>query len=110
MAKLIFKAPYYKPGHKTDTGQSRGGYAKYIGTREGVEILRSGMAEYIGERHGSHGLFSDEGVDVSLSKVASEIDHHTPQHSAFSSRARASVLPCAPLRSTCWTVRSPTRT
>ena len=77
MAKLIFKAPYYKPGHKTDTGQSRGGYAKYIGTREGVEILRSGMAEYIGERHGSHGLFSDEGVDVSLSKVASEIDNHT---------------------------------
>ena len=77
MAKLIFKAPYYKPGHKTDTGQSRGGYAKYIGTREGVEILRSGMAEYIGERHGSHGLFSDEGVDVSLSKVASDIDHHT---------------------------------
>ena len=77
MAKLIFKAPYYKPGHKTDTGQSRGGYAKYIGTREGVEILRSGMAEYIGERRGSHGLFSDEGVDVSLSKVASDIDHHT---------------------------------
>ena len=77
MAKLIFKAPYYKPKHKTDTGQSRGGYAKYIGTREGVEILRSGMAEYIGERHGSHGLFSDEGVDVSLSKVASDIDHHT---------------------------------
>ena len=54
MAKLILKAPYYKPGHKTDTGQSRGGYAKYIGTREGVEILRSGMAEYIGERRGSH--------------------------------------------------------
>ena len=77
MAKLIFKAPYYKPGHKTNTGQSRGGYAKYIGTREGVEILRSGMAEYIGERHGSHGLFSDEGVDVSLSKAASDIDHHT---------------------------------
>ena len=77
MAKLIFKAPYYKPKHKTDTGQSRGGYAKYIGTREGVEILRSGMAEYIGECHGSHGLFSDEGVDVSLSKVASEIDNHT---------------------------------
>ena len=77
MAKLIFKAPYYKPKHKTDTGQSRGGYAKYIGTREGVEILRSGMTEYIGERHGSHGLFSDECVDVSLSKVASEIDNHT---------------------------------
>ena len=66
MAKIIVKAPFYKPGHKTESGQSRGGYAHYIGTREGVEILRSGMAGYIGERHGSHGLFSDEGVDVSL--------------------------------------------
>ena len=47
MAKLIFKAPYYKPGHKTDTGQSRGGYAKYIGTREGVEILRSGIDSFL---------------------------------------------------------------
>ena len=46
MAKIIVKAPFYKPGHKTEKGQSRGGYAKYIGTREGVEILRSGMAGY----------------------------------------------------------------
>ena len=76
MAKIIVKAPFYKPGHKTEKGQSRGGYAQYIGTREGVEILRSGMAGYIGERHGSHGLFSDEGVDVSLSKISEEIDNH----------------------------------
>lgn len=76
MAKIIVKAPFYKPGHKTDKGQSRGGYAQYIGTREGVEILRSGMAGYIGERRGSHGLFSDEGVDVSLSKISEEIDNH----------------------------------
>ena len=76
MAKIIVKAPFYKPGHKTETGQSRGGYARYIGTREGVEILRSGMAGYIGERRGSHGLFSDEGVDVSLSKISEEIDNH----------------------------------
>ena len=75
MAKIIVKAPFYKPGHKTEKGQSRGGYAQYIGTREGVEILRSGMAGYIGERHGSHGLFSDEGVDVSLSKISEEIDN-----------------------------------
>lgn len=34
------------------------------------------MAGYIGERHGSHGLFSDEGVDVSLSKISEEIDNH----------------------------------
>ena len=76
MAKIIVKAPFYKPGHTTESGQSRGGYAHYIGTREGVEILRSGMAGYIGERHGSHGLFSDEGVDVSLSKISEEIDNH----------------------------------
>ena len=76
MAKIIVKAPFYKPGHKAEEGQSRGGYAQYIGPREGVEILRSGMAGYIGERHGSHGLFSDEGVDVSLSKISEEIDNH----------------------------------
>ena len=76
MAKIIVKAPFYKPGHKTESGQSRGGYAHYIGTREGVEILRSGMAGYIGERHGSHGLFSDEGVDVSITKISEEIDNH----------------------------------
>ncbi len=73
MARLIFKAPYYKPNERT----SRGGMAKYIATREGVEILRSGMAEYIGARHGSHGLFSDEGEEIHLSRVAEEIDHHT---------------------------------
>ena len=76
MAKIIVKAPFYKPGHTTESGQSRGCYAHYIGTREGVEILRSGMAGYIGERRGSHGLFSDEGVDVSLSKISEEIDNH----------------------------------
>lgn len=76
MAKIIVKAPFYKPGHRTESGQSRGGYAQYIGTREGVEILRSGMAGYIGERRGSHGLFSDAGVDVSLSKISEEIDNH----------------------------------
>ena len=76
MAKIIVKAPFDKPGHKTEKGQSRGGYAQYIGTREGVEILRSGMAGYIGERRGSHGLFSDEGVDVSLTKISEEIDNH----------------------------------
>ena len=76
MAKIIVKAPFYKPGHTTESGQSRGGYAQYIGTREGVEILRSGMAGYIGERRGSHGLFSDEGLDVTLSKISEEIDNH----------------------------------
>ena len=76
IAGLIFKAPYYKFGHKDKSGQSRGGYLKYIATRDGVQLLRSGMVDYIGERKGSNGLFSDEGVSIDLSKLKSEIDHH----------------------------------
>ena len=76
MAKLILKAPYYKPGHRTESGKSRGGYAEYIATREGVEILRGGMLGYIGERQGSNGLFSDEGEKINLSAVSREIDEH----------------------------------
>ena len=76
MARLILKAPYYKPGHKTESGRSRGGYAEYIATREGVEILRGGMLGYIGERHGSNGLFSDEGEKINLSAISREIDEH----------------------------------
>ena len=64
MARLIVKAPYYKPKHKTAQGQSRGGYVEYVATREGVEVLRSGMVGYVGERRGSHGLFSDEDVQA----------------------------------------------
>ena len=66
IAKLILKAPYYKRGHKTEDGRGRGGYAEYIATREGVELLRGGMVNYIGQRKGSCGLFSDEGVSVDL--------------------------------------------
>ena len=76
MARLILKAPYYKPGHKTESGKSRGGYAEYIATREGVEILRGGMLGYIGERQGSNGLFSDEGEKINLSAIRHEIDEH----------------------------------
>ena len=76
MARVIFKAPYYKPGHTTRKGQSRGGYAEYIAKREGVEILRSGMADYIGNRRGSNGLFSDEDAPINLSKIHEEIDNH----------------------------------
>ena len=35
MARLIVKSPYIKCG----TGQSAGGYLKYIATRERVEII-----------------------------------------------------------------------
>ena len=76
MAKLILKAPYYKPGHRTESGRSRGGYTEYIATREGVEILRGCMLGYIGERQGSNGLFSDEGEKINLSAISREIDEH----------------------------------
>lgn len=76
MAKLVLKAPYYKPAHTTDKGQTRGGYTQYIATREGVEELRSGMLEYVGERFGSNGLFTDAGEKINLSKVSNEIDEH----------------------------------
>jgi len=75
MAKLIFKAPYYSPVAKTPEGKTRGGYASYIATRDGVEIIsRSGMAEYMGARKGSHGLFSDEGVAIDIKKVCADVD------------------------------------
>ena len=70
MARLILKAPYYKPRAKAPAGKTRGGYANYIATREGVEILpRGGMVGYVGERRGSNGLFSDDGHDIVLSKI-----------------------------------------
>ena len=53
MARLIVKSPYIK-------GSGAGGYAKYIATRDGVELLPSGYMEYMAERPRSHGLFGDE--------------------------------------------------
>ena len=76
MARLIFKAPYYKPGRKAGKGE-RGAYAKYIAMRDGVELLRSGMADYINERKGSNGLFSDEGVVINLSQIEETINNHS---------------------------------
>ena len=57
MARLIVKSPYIKGG---GGGSGPGGYLKYIGTREGVELLPFGYMEYMAERPRSHGLFSDE--------------------------------------------------
>jgi len=75
MAKLIFKAPYYSPVSRTPEEKTRGGFAKYIATRDGVEILsRSGMAEYVDARQGSHGMFSDEGVQIDMQKICDEVD------------------------------------
>ena len=67
MAKLILKSPYLKNGGKA------GGYLKYIGTREGVELLPvSGYLEYMGKRPRSHGLFGDED-HINLEKAMEEV-------------------------------------
>ena len=55
MARLIVKSPYIKGG---GAGGGPGGYLKYIGTREGVELLPSGFMEYMAERPRSHGSVS----------------------------------------------------
>lgn len=139
MAKLITKFKYLKPNRK----QSAGGYAKYIATREGVELIddskkfapatqqqreliekvikdfpesvdmfeyqdylneqtigsasdflsrvmedygyeiegRKAYAGYIAlrpraERFGSHGLFTNDGVEVKLNQVKEELDNY----------------------------------
>ena len=78
MAQFITKFGYLKD-NKT---RSRGGYAKYIATREGVESPGvEGYMEYMAtrpraERLGSHGLFTSAGEPVVLSQVAKELDAH----------------------------------
>ncbi len=139
MSKLVTKFKYLKPGRK----KKAGGYAKYIGTREGVEIVdethkdvpatrkqkeiitklmedypecmemieyedfqanptvgnasefitraveenmddlqdTKTYADYIAtrpraQRFGAHGLFSDAGEQVILSKVSDELNHY----------------------------------
>ncbi len=80
MAGLILKSPYYKPKSRDGKSGSRGGMVKYIGTREGVELLRSdsrsGMAGYVNARKGSNGLFTDEGEVINMAAVMKEVDEH----------------------------------
>ena len=66
MARLIVKSPYIKGGGK-------GGYVKYIATRDGVELLPSGYMEYMAERPHSHGLFGDDDR-VDLDKAIDEVN------------------------------------
>lgn len=68
MARLIVKSPYIKGGGK-------GGYLKYIGTRDGVELLPSGYMEYMAERPRSHGLFGDEDA-VDMDKAITEVNEY----------------------------------
>ena len=61
MARLIVKSPYIKGGGK-------GGYAKYIATRDGVEMVEQRpdcYMKYMAERPRSHGLFGDhDNIDL----------------------------------------------
>ena len=68
MARLIVKSPYIKGGGK-------GGYLKYIGTRDGVELLPSGYMEYMAARPRSHGLFGDE-AHVDMDKAITEVTEY----------------------------------
>ena len=68
MARLIVKSPYIKGG-------GAGGYLKYIGTREGVELLPSGYMEYMAERPRSHGLFGDKD-NVDMDAVMKELNEY----------------------------------
>nr|WP_325213627.1 MobP3 family relaxase [uncultured Oscillibacter sp.] len=72
MARLIVKSPYIKGG---GAGGGPGGYLKYIGTWEGVELLPSGFMEYMAERPRSHGLFCDED-SVDMDAVMKELNEY----------------------------------
>ena len=71
MARLIVKSPYIKGG----AGGGPGGYLKYIGTREGVELLPAGYMEYMAERPRSHGLFGDEN-NVDMDAAMKELNEY----------------------------------
>lgn len=73
MARLIVKSPYIKGG----SGKA-GGYLEYIGTRDGVELIKqapSGYMEYMAQRPRSHGLFSDED-SIDLTVAMKELDRY----------------------------------
>ena len=72
MARLIVKSPYIKG---SGGGGGPGGYLKYIGTREGVELLPSGYMEYMAERPRSHGLFGDED-NVDMDAAMKELNEY----------------------------------
>lgn len=74
MPGLIQKSGYIKPG------RGGGNYARYIATRDGVELMEpaagGGYLEYIAERPRSHGLFSANGP-TDLDQTMEEISAHT---------------------------------
>ncbi len=70
---MIVKSPYVTGG--AGGGGGPGGYLKYIGTREGVELPPSGYMEYMAERPRSHGLFSDEDA-VDMNAAMKELNEY----------------------------------
>lgn len=76
MPGLIQKSGYIKPG-----GGGAGNYAKYIATRDGVEMVTEDeqtgdrYMKYIAERPRSHGLFSAE-QSTDLEKTMAEVSAH----------------------------------
>ncbi len=76
MTGLIQKSGYIKPG-----SGGAGNYAKYIATRDGVEMVTEdaqtgdGYMKYIAQRPRSHGLFSAEPV-TDLEKTMAEVSAH----------------------------------
>jgi len=73
VARLIVKSPYVTGGAGGSGGPA--GYLKYIGTREGVELLPSGYMEYMAERPRSHGLFGDEDA-VDMGEAMKELNEY----------------------------------
>lgn len=87
MARLVVKVKYLK----NNSNRTPGRYARYIGTREGVDKIDDSAkfhsprerdttyADYIATRPGSekigkHGLFTDAGVEIDLNKVSDELN------------------------------------
>ena len=68
MARLIVKSPYLKGG-------GRGGYLRYIATRDGVEMAPAGYMEYMAQRPRSHGLFGDED-NIDMAKAIEEVNEY----------------------------------
>lgn len=88
MAKLIFRCNYIKGSHKNK--EHIDNLVRYVATRENVEktieldnlkAKKENFIDYLGNRPrvvkiGEHGLFSNEGEEVNLNKVAEEVSNH----------------------------------
>ena len=73
MPKLVTKFKYLHPSYR----RKAGGYATYIATREGVQKIHDKTyADYIATRPRAHGLFSDDGETIKLSRISRELNQY----------------------------------